>query len=86
MTSSPPVPRFSTASSSSCRASRAVTRSLSSSSSGIGGTLSDMARAYASVCKRPGTTRHSYEYRLIAVSSSLAHCLNHAAIPGRRTR
>ncbi|CAL9320659.1 hypothetical protein SUDANB51_02032 [Streptomyces sp. enrichment culture] len=101
MTSVPPVPRASTASSTmklnahagfrlvdsnSCRARRAAVRSFSSSSSGIGGTLRDTARMYASVCNNPGTTRHSYVYRLIAVASSLAHCRNHAASPGCRAR
>ncbi|CAM5734144.1 hypothetical protein SBADM41S_04574 [Streptomyces badius] len=43
-------------------------------------------RAYAGVCNSPGINRHSYVYRLSAVSSSCAHCRNQLASPLRRVR
>ena len=69
-----------------CRSRRAAIRLFSSSSTGSGGTLIVTARAYASVCNRPGIRRHSYVHRLIAVPSSCAHRRNHAASPGCRVR
>ncbi|MDH6223508.1 hypothetical protein M2169_000478 [Streptomyces sp. MJP52] len=47
-----------------CLSSRA---SIRSSVDG-GGTFRMTARAYASVCSSPGTTRHSYVHRLTAVA------------------
>ena len=97
MTLSPPVCRSSTDSStmklnaiggvrvnSSCCSMRAAIRSTTSASVGGGGTFSITARAYASVCNRPGATLHSYVQGLTAADSNCAHSRNHAARPRRR--
>lgn len=64
-----------------CRSIRAVTCASVCSSVSNGMLFSNTARAYASDCNNPGTSRHSYVHRLTASRSSRAHRRNHAASP-----
>ncbi|CAM5372227.1 hypothetical protein SCANM124S_02637 [Streptomyces canus] len=66
------------------RASRAVTWASISESVSTGTRSRNNVRAYHSVCNNPGTSRFSKVYRLIATSSSSAHCRNHEASPFSR--
>ena len=58
-----------------CRAKRAATCS-SRSSRLPSGRADRIARAYSSVCSRPGTTSGSYQRRIVAWASMSAHCWN----------
>ena len=58
-----------------CRARRAATCS-SRSSRFPSGRADRIARAYSSVCSRPGTTSGSYQRRTVAWASMPAHCWN----------